>query len=95
VNLTTLAQVHIVVRGHVQGVYFRQSLKQEADLRGLHGWVRNLPDGSVEALVQGPPESVSALVTWARHGPSRARVESAEVSWSGVETPMSSFKVTD
>jgi acylphosphatase len=95
VNEATLAEAHVVVRGHVQGVYFRQSLKQEADLRSLRGWVRNLPDGSVEALVQGPREAVDSLVDWARHGPRRARVDSAEVSWSTVETPLRSFQVTD
>ena len=87
------AEAHIVVRGRVQGVYFRRSLKEQADTRGLSGWVRNLPDGSVQAVVQGPRAAVSSLVAWARLGPRGAHVDSADVHWAEVETPMNAFQV--
>ena len=64
----------IRVSGRVQGVGYRDALHHEADRRGLTGWVRNRADGSVEALLQGAPEAVEALIAWAREGPRAARV---------------------
>ena len=64
------------IRGRVQGVGYRWSLCAEAQRLGLSGWVRNRYDGSVEALVRGPLEAVDALLVWAHHGPSMARVDS-------------------
>jgi acylphosphatase len=65
----------IRVRGRVQGVGFRYSLRREAERAGVRGWVRNRRDGSVEALLQGDAEAVARLVAWARHGPPAARVD--------------------
>ena len=65
----------IRVTGRVQGVGFRYALRDEARRLGLCGWVRNRADGSVEALVQGNDESVTALVAWARRGPRLAQVD--------------------
>jgi acylphosphatase len=62
------------IAGKVQGVGFRYSLQEEAARLGVAGWVRNRRDGSVEALVQGAPEAVDALISWARSGPPGARV---------------------
>jgi acylphosphatase len=70
----------VVARGRVQGVWFRESMRREAERLGIHGWVRNRLDGSVEAVVQGSPEAVDAIVAWARRGPEAADVESLEVS---------------
>ncbi len=67
------------VRGLVQGVSFRASLARFASDAGVRGWVRNLPDGSVEAVVQGDREAVLEVVRWARRGPPRARVERVEL----------------
>jgi len=68
----------VVIHGRVQGVAFRATTCREASRRGLRGWVRNLPDGSVEALFEGEPADVEALVRWCRTGPAWARVDRVE-----------------
>jgi acylphosphatase len=68
------------VRGHVQGVGFRWYAKEHAREIGLAGWVQNLPDGSVEAWLEGAPATVEAMIAWLRHGPPAARVETVDVS---------------
>ena len=72
-------RVRLVVHGHVQGVFFRQSTRQEAKRRGVAGSVRNREDGTVEAVLEGPAEAVDAVAAWARTGPPSARVERVEV----------------
>jgi acylphosphatase len=69
----------VVVRGDVQGVFFRDSCRREAVAANVTGWVRNCPDGSVEAVFEGNPQSVEALCAWCRRGPSRARVVEVSV----------------
>jgi acylphosphatase len=69
----------VVVRGRVQGVFFRGTTQDEAARAGVDGWVRNLPDGSVEAVFEGPPEAVAALIAWTRRGPRHARVKEVDV----------------
>jgi len=63
----------------VQGVFFRDSMRREAQNLAVAGWVRNRSDGSVEAVVQGEPADVDAIVCWARRGPERAQVERVEI----------------
>jgi acylphosphatase len=67
------------VSGRVQGVAFRAALRREARAAGVTGWARNLADGRVEAVLEGGPDAVAALVAWCRAGPSHARVERVEV----------------
>jgi acylphosphatase len=86
-------QAHVVARGRVQGVYYRGSLKQQADAHGVSGWVRNRPDGAVEALLQGPHGAVVTVADWMRGGPPRARVESVDIEWTDVRDPMQGFEV--
>lgn len=69
----------VVVRGDVQGVFFRDSARSEATSRGVSGWIRNCSDGSVEAVFEGSAADVEALVEWCRSGPSRASVSDVEV----------------
>ena len=68
----------LVIRGRVQGVWFRESMRQAAEMHGAAGWVRNRLDGTVEALVEGPPAAVEAVVRWAHRGPERAEVLAVE-----------------
>jgi acylphosphatase len=80
----------LLVSGRVQGVGYRQWVCREAERRGIAGWVRNLRDGRVEALLDGPDEALDAFVEAAREGPPAARVESLRVepaqgSFSGFE----------
>jgi acylphosphatase len=74
-----------VVSGLVQGVFFRDTCRREAAAAGVAGWVRNLPDGRVEAVFEGPPEAVDRMVAWCRRGPSHAVVENVEVRDETVE----------
>jgi acylphosphatase len=74
-----MTRVRVVVRGRVQGVFFRAEARARADSLGLAGWIRNLPDGSVEALFEGEPELVESMVAWCRRGPSGAAVEQVVV----------------
>ena len=69
----------VLVRGHVQGVFFRETTRRRALAAGVAGWVRNNPDGSVEAVLEGEREEVEALVAFAREGPRGARVEWVDV----------------
>jgi acylphosphatase len=59
---------HLRIRGRVQGVFFRASTREEAERRGVAGWVANTPEGDVEAWLEGPPEAVDAMVEWVRGG---------------------------
>jgi acylphosphatase len=70
----------VVVHGQVQGVFFRDSARRKASERGVAGWVRNCPDGTVEAVFEGDPGSVAAMVDWCRRGPRGAGVERVEES---------------
>jgi len=72
-------RAHVVVSGQVQGVFFRVQAAQRARGLGLGGWVRNRPDGRVEAVFEGTPEDVDAMVEWCRHGPPLARVDEVTV----------------
>lgn len=69
----------VVVSGLVQGVFFRDTCRRMATANAVAGWVRNLPDGTVEAVFEGPPDRVEALVSWVRRGPRGAIVEHVEV----------------
>jgi len=74
-----IAHRRVVVHGRVQGVYFRATTRARALERGLAGWVRNRPDGTVEAAFEGPPAAVEALVRFCATGPAGAAVTSVEV----------------
>jgi acylphosphatase len=73
-------RAHVVVSGHVQGVYFRAETARHAREAGLVGWVRNAGD-DVEAVFEGPRAAVEQLIAWCHEGPPRARVERVDVTW--------------
>lgn len=70
----------VVAHGLVQGVFFRDSCRQEAERAGVSGWVRNTDDGTLEAVFEGEDEPVQRVVTWVRHGPPQADVTSVDVA---------------
>ena len=70
--------LHLRIHGRVQGVWFRESMRAEALRLNVTGWVRNTPDGTVEAVVQGEDAAVDALIEWAHRGPPQARVDRIE-----------------
>ena len=78
--MTLRRVVHVVIRGRVHGVGFRAWTRHHAELKGLEGWVRNRRDGTVEALFAGDDDSVGAMLSACRQGPSGARVECVETS---------------
>lgn len=71
---------HLIIRGHVQGVWYRESMRLEAERLGVAGWVRNRRDGSVEAMLQGEPDRVQALIDWAWRGPPAAEVSDIAIA---------------
>ena len=86
-------RVQVVISGRVQGVAFRANCQRQANELGVTGWARNLWDGSVEALFEGPSEAVDAMLLWCRRGPSHAVVTGVEVTEAEPGTPYSSFYV--
>ena len=78
--MSELTRQRVRVYGMVQGVFFRDSCRQEAQRQGVAGWVRNAGDGSVEAVFEGDAEAVEAMCRWCQIGPSHARVERVETS---------------
>ena len=78
--MDSVVRRRVVVEGRVQGVFFRDSCRREAVAAGLAGWARNLHDGRVEVMIEGPRAAVDRMVAWCRSGPSRARVTEVHVS---------------
>ena len=76
-----MQRVHLYISGRVQGVFYRASTDAMARQLHLTGWVRNLADGRVEVVAEGPREALDRLVAWCRQGPRDARVEGVEMVW--------------
>jgi len=74
-------RAHVFVSGRVQGVFFRTETQDEARRQGVTGWVRNVPDGRVEAVFEGERDKVETLIEFCRKGPPGARVTNIEVTW--------------
>ena len=74
-------RARVVVGGHVQGVFFREETRRRARSLGIAGWVANRPEGTVEAVFEGPREQVESMVGWCSRGPSGARVDDVQVAW--------------
>ncbi len=87
------ARAHVLVSGYVQGVYFRAFVRDHAQRLGVNGWVRNLWDGQVEAVMEGDKEKMERLIVLCRQGPRGARVTGIEVSWEEFQGEFSNFAV--
>ena len=85
---------HVTVHGRVQGVFFRDSCRREADILGVRGWVANRPDGSVEAVFEGDAGAVDEIVAWCRQGPEQAGVSRVDVESEEPEG-IAGFEVRD
>ncbi|HDN50998.1 MAG TPA: acylphosphatase [Thermoplasmatales archaeon] len=79
-----MKRTHVFISGRVQGVWFRAHTREKAEELGISGWVRNLPDGRVEAVFEGEDEKVDEMVKWCHRGPPLSRVEKVDVEY---ETP--------
>lgn len=82
------------MNGMVQGVFFRSETRDKAVRSGLKGWVRNLPDGRVEAVFEGEKDAVDRLVEFCRRGPPGARVKNVEVVWENYTGEFQSFRIS-
>ncbi len=87
------ARVHVIFSGIVQGVFFRANTRREALRLCLKGWVRNLPDGTVEALVEGRRKDIERLLDWCAVEIPLARVDSVDANWQPYTGEFSSFEV--
>ncbi len=89
----TKVSARVIIRGIVQGVYFRVNTRKAAREHCVYGWVRNNKDGSVEAVFEGQKEDVEKAIEWCRQGPPGARVDDVELTWTGKIENFKSFHV--
>lgn len=86
-------RAHVLVKGRVQGVFFRAETLHEARRQGVHGWVRNLSDDRVEAIFEGDEATVERLVEFCKHGPPGAEITSMDVSWQEYSGEFREFEI--
>jgi acylphosphatase len=86
-------RLRVLVSGWVQGVFFRSETKREAEKRGVKGWVRNLYDGRVEAVLEGEEEAVKKIIDFCRKGTHHARVKDVELKWEDYKGEFRGFKI--
>lgn len=86
-------RVHIIVKGIVQGVYFRHNAQRICNKSGVTGWVLNMDDGSVEAILEGDENSVENAISWFKVGPPNAHVEKIELSYDKYTGEFGDFKI--
>lgn len=87
------SRVHLIIKGYVQGVFYRASTRDTAVRLGLKGWVRNLPDGSVEVVFEGPVDKIQQAIHWCREGPPGASVLKISEKWQDYTDDYDSFEV--
>ncbi len=86
-------RAHVFIEGQVQGVFFRANTREEANLLGLTGWVRNCWDGRVEAVFEGEREKVEKVISWCKKGPPGALVENVEINWEQATSEYDTFSI--
>jgi acylphosphatase len=87
-------RAHVQIEGRVQGVCFRMETQRAANQRNLSGWVKNLPDGRVEAVFEGNDSDVKSMLNWCETGPPLARVDRVALSWEPCTGKSGTFKIT-
>jgi len=87
------ARARVYISGRVQGVFFRTETEDEALRRGVCGWVRNLPDGRVEAVFEGEKDKVDKLIEFCKRGPPGARITKVEVAWEDFKGEFQDFRI--
>jgi acylphosphatase len=92
-SIISIRRVQVIISGEVQGVAFRANCQHQADSLGVTGWVRNLWDGSVEALFEGSPKSVEAMLRWCHQGPPFAVITGVEVTEAEPGPPLRGFHI--
>ena len=90
-----LKQLQLLVKGRVQGVFFRASAQREARRLGLCGWVKNRTDNAVEILAEGEEDAIRDLYGWAQKGPSAARVDRVETRWRSYTGEFADFRIVE
>ncbi len=86
-----MVRAHLYISGLVQGVYFRANTVDVARLHGVCGWVKNNPDGAVEAVLEGPSQAVERVISWCRTGPPKARVDTVSITWEEYANEFTDF----
>ncbi len=84
-------RAHIKISGIVQGVFFRVTMAEVARSHGVTGWVKNNPDGTVEAVAEGEEEDLKKVIEWCHKGPPMARVDGVEVEWEDFKDEFDDF----
>jgi acylphosphatase len=84
---------HILIRGRVQGVFFRKNTKQVAEALNITGWVKNTDEGHVEILAQADRSTVEQFITWCRQGPPKAYVEEVKIEDASIDTNIKRFSI--
>lgn len=92
-GMGTLARAHLIIEGRVQGVFFRAFTREVGANLKLQGWVRNRPDGSVEAVFEGPKESVESAIARCRMGPPGSRVDNISEKWEEYSGEFNTFTI--
>ena len=88
-----IKRVHLYISGNVQGVYFRQGMKENAEKNNVNGWVRNLPDKRVEAVLEGEESNVDAVIDWSNFGPPGAVIDELKVMPEENSENLSDFEI--
>jgi acylphosphatase len=93
VSASAKVRIRIIVRGRVQGVFFRSAAAEQARALGISGWARNLNDGSVEIVGEGERRHLEILLAWARKGPAHAHVQGVQTEWDSYQGETGPFQV--
>ena len=87
-------RAHVIIKGRVQGVFFRLETKHAADRYGVFGWVKNQRDGTVATIFEGSKEKVDLVLEWCNHGPPHAIIQHVDVKWEDYQGEFDSFDIT-